>query len=310
VWGTASLLPTLPTVTNNIANPFPSFTNITRVDQYDASMSNGQSNTSNFYLAGPVSSNRMVILNPGHQFTCDWTAFASGYRIREVLQALLNDGHSVFAMNMPACGNATQHAALFARYGDMAMSYFIEPLVQALNYFDANYSFLSYDIVGLSGGGWTATIAPALDTRIQISIPVAGSMPGVQFVPGAGSSPNHGDCAGPCFAEQQNENYYKIAGYLDHYVMCSYGANRQHVQILNNADDCCYGNSQWTNVAFDFAAYYGRSWSEYLNDYSATVAHALATITPSNYRLVVDNVATSHQISTFAQSLILSVLKR
>ena len=32
-------------------------------------------------------------------------------------------------------------------------------------------------MVGLSGGGWTTTVAAAIDPRIDLSIPVAGSLP-------------------------------------------------------------------------------------------------------------------------------------
>jgi PhoPQ-activated pathogenicity-related protein len=32
-------------------------------------------------------------------------------------------------------------------------------------------------MAGLSGGGWTTTIAAAIDPRIQLSIPIAGSIP-------------------------------------------------------------------------------------------------------------------------------------
>ena len=100
VWGTVTFPTTLPNVMQNIGNSFPGY-NIARVDRYVASMSNGQTNTSDFYLANSPNNNRVVILNPGHQGTCDWTAFSAGYRVKPVLQALLAAGYSVFAMNMP-----------------------------------------------------------------------------------------------------------------------------------------------------------------------------------------------------------------
>ena len=128
-----SAAPPLPAV----SNPFPSY-NVARVDQYVASMSNGQSNTSNLYIASSPNNGRLVIINPGHQNTCDWTAFASGYRIQPVLQALLGAGYSVFAMNMPGCGSVSAHLVLFSSYGNTAMSYFLEPAVRAMNYWDGH----------------------------------------------------------------------------------------------------------------------------------------------------------------------------
>jgi len=303
-FGSTTLPTAQSTITANVQNPFPAFTNISRVDQYVATMPNGQINTSNLYVAGPTSLNRMVILDPGHQGTCDWTAFPPTYRMEIVLQALLDAGFSVLAMNMPACGSSAAHDQLFASYGDTAMRYFIEPIVQALNYLDAHEAYLSYDMAGLSGGGWTTTIASALDPRIELSFAVAGSMPGVHLVPGATNSPNNGD------AEQNNLDYYALAGYLDDYVLASHGPNRRHVQILNFNDDCCYGNPEWTTTAFDFQSYYGVDWSTYLKNYSAALACLQTQVADMNYSLVVDKVATSHQISPYAQSLMLSILSR
>lgn len=155
IWGTSTLPATLATVTQGIINPFLSY-NVARVDQYVASMSNGQSNTSNFYLANSPNNNRVVIFNGGHTGgpSCNWTsAFTPYENITTTLQALLAAGYSVFAMNMPACGSASQHIALFTNYGNAAMGYFLEPAIQAMNYWDAHYTFRDYNITGLSGGG-------------------------------------------------------------------------------------------------------------------------------------------------------------
>ncbi len=290
-------------VTQKVTSPFPTFTNIARVDRYVAAMSNGQTNVSNVYMAGPINNNRMVILNAGHQFTCDWAAFHSGYRIQIVLQALLNNGFSVYAMNMPNCGDAASHDQLFQSYGDVGMRYFIEPIVQAFNYMDNHYAFLSYDMVGLSGGGWTTTVAAAVDPRIKYSVAVAGSMPGVHFVPGSSGSASHGD------AEQNYANYFSLAGYLDHYMLGASGSGRRHTQILNYYDDCCFGNAQWISP-FSFQSSYGMDWLTYLSTYSAAIASKQAQLGNMNYQLVVDNVANQHQISTYAQSLILSLFSR
>ena len=55
---------------------------------------------------------------------------------------------------------------------------FIEPTVQAINYFQsANPAMKDVSMIGMSGGGWTTTMAAAIDTRIKLSIPVAGSAP-------------------------------------------------------------------------------------------------------------------------------------
>lgn len=299
IWGTSSATPAQPQVTLGVANPFQGLLgNLLRVDQYTARMSNGQTNTSNLYLAAN-SNGRVVILNTGHHTTCDWTAFG----FPETLQALLDAGYSVFAMNMPSCGEVDAHNALFASYGNAAMRYFIEPAIQAMNYWDANRYFADYNFVGFSGGGWTAVVLAALDPRIKISVQIAGSMPGVQFV--GPDNPNHGD------AEQNWKPFYNIAGYEDLYLMGSYEVGRKQLQILianDSANPCCYSSPEWDGTdGYNYAAYYGQNWSQYLHQYQAQIHAAQANI-GGDFNLVQDYTATGHEISSFATNMAIEAL--
>ena len=149
----------------------------------------------------------------------------SGYRIQPTLQSLLSAGFSVLAMNMPACGSWEVHDEIVTAFGLSAMQYFVVMAVQAMNYWDAHGSFREYDMIGLSGGGWTTTILAAMDPRIKKSFPVAGSMPGLIAV-----DPGDAD------DEQLWAPYYAVAGYLDHYIMGSAGVLCSQVQILNYND--------------------------------------------------------------------------
>jgi pimeloyl-ACP methyl ester carboxylesterase len=307
LWGTTTLPTSLPNVTQNIGNSFAGY-NVARVDRYVASMSNGQTNTSDFYLANSPNNNRVVILNPGHQGTCDWTAFSAGYRMQPVLQALLAAGYSVFAMNMPDCGSTSAHDALFTSYGNTGMRYFFEPAVQAMNYWDINFSFHDYNMIGLSGGGWTTTVLPALDTRIKISIPVAGSWPGIVFAAPLACADNIcGDgCAVVACAEQNWTNFFTVAGYIDLYMMASYGPHRRQFQILNYSDNCCFGNSSF--VGSGAATLYGVDFTTYVGNYTVRVKQKEAVVMPVYYDGMIDYIADQHQISPNAQSVILSIL--
>ena len=56
------------------------------------------------------------------------------------------------------------------------MRFFVEPVSLAINYAKT----LGYEkivLVGLSGGGWSTTVAAAIDKRIDLSLPTAGSLP-------------------------------------------------------------------------------------------------------------------------------------
>ena len=93
--------------------------------------------------------------------------------------------------------------------------------------------------MGASGGGWTTLLAAALDPRITTSVSVAGSLP-IPLRTGLCGRASVGD------GEQQNQPgllYTKIS-YLDLYIMASNGRSnglaRQHIQVNNQYDTCCY----------------------------------------------------------------------
>ena len=89
-------------------------------------------------------------------------------------------------------------------------------------------------MTGISGGGWTTVLYSALDPRIEKSYPVAGSVPlYLRF----NNPKNMGDY------EQMLPELYKIADYLDLYIMASYGENREQIQIFNKYDPCCFSGT-------------------------------------------------------------------
>lgn len=61
--------------------------------------------------------------------------------------------------------------------GEHGLRVFVDGIIVALNYIEANFSFDTIDAVGLSGGGWIVTMLAALDPRVRKSISVFGSLP-------------------------------------------------------------------------------------------------------------------------------------
>jgi hypothetical protein len=291
-WGTSTLPSTLPTVTTT-SDPFAgSLPDVGAVYDYHAAMSNGQVNDSDLYMNSQPNG-RVVIMNMGHQGTTSWPSFDAGYNTVPMMTALLDAGYSIFAMNMPGGGSTAEHNALFNSYGSTAMEYFLEPAVQAMNYWDARSSFSQYDFVGLSGGAWTGTVLQALDTRVKTSIVVAGSLPGIVGL-------GQGD------AEQNWAPFYSTAGWVDLYLMGASGPGRSQLQILNINDNCCFGPLEWSDTFA--AANQGRTWYQQVSYYSGELAAAAATV-PSDFSVVEDSTATQHQISNpFAVDLALSTL--
>jgi hypothetical protein len=166
------------------------------------------------------------------------------------------------------------------------MKFFLEPVAVALNYLKTQSSadnfplYQKFHMVGLSGGGWTATVYAAIDPTIKFSFPVAGTIP--LYLRSDGSI---GD------REQILEDFYRIAGYPDLYVMGAYGSSRKQVQILNRLDDCCFGEAQHDATAT------GQSYVEAMRDYEARVrrvGHRLGSVL---FRLEIDEAAPGHMIS-------------
>lgn len=307
-WGTTTLPTTLPTVTA-VANPFgTTLPDVSAVYDYHAAMSNGQVNDSDLYL-NSNSNGRVVIVNMGHQGTASWPSFNPIYNTVPMMDALLTNGFSVYAMNMPANGQCcTAHPALFSEYGNAAMQYFLEPAVQAMNYWGVHNNFSQYDFVGLSGGAWTGTLLSALDPRVTTSVLDAGSLPGVQFCCTTyplSSLPDQGD-ESKGGSEQNWAPFYSIAGYVDLYVMGASGSGRDELQILNVKDSCCFGPKEWNSV---YAAANGnRTWYQQVTYYDQLIQAADANI-PLDFQVVEDFTSTSHQISNpFAVNLALDTL--
>ena len=91
-------------------------------------------------------------------------------------------------------------------------------------------------MVGISGGGWTAVIYPAIDTRIKESYSIAGSVPFIF----RNLDKNYGDY------EQRLGEMYRITNYFDLYLMAGSGEERKFVQIFNKFDPCCFDGDSFS----------------------------------------------------------------
>jgi hypothetical protein len=204
---------------------------------YTVTMANGI--TSLVRLHEPASPNgRLVLYHAGH----------GGYGAPDamVVDDLVAGGDTVLVFEMPLIGvNAAPiHLDLpngpvtLTRHEHMAfldgvttgspIRYFVEPVIVMLNAFAPKYDDIS--MIGLSGGGWTTTMAAAIDPRIDRSYQAAGTLPmAVRFA----REDSWGDY------EQVDPGLYAIADYPDLYVLGA--AGRRQIQVLNLHDPCCFG---------------------------------------------------------------------
>ena len=181
-----------------------------------------------FHFRPKTPNKRLAIFHQGHDHT--WTAGGGA----ETVAFFLEKGYSVMVFQMPLFGDNKRFApAGLASHDAMAklvsrdlepIKFFLEPVAVALNFAAKQSAPEDVVMIGLSGGGWTTTLYAAIDPRVRLSFPVAGTLPDYLRVGRPGDT---GDW------EQYYSDLYKIANYLDLYVLGSRGRGRRPPQLLN-----------------------------------------------------------------------------
>lgn len=221
---------------------FQNFSGLNRVDRIDMQLGYGLTSIA-YHLVPLRASRRLVILHSGHGQDANL--------MQQEINALLSAGYSVVTMSMPLNGPNSRPNVVVPRFGSIdvvshdylqflplktgsPIRYFIAPVEQVVSLLAPRYRDIS--MIGLSGGGWTTTLAAAVDQRIARSYSVAGSYPlFLRF----NSAKNWGDW------EQTDAALYNVANYLDLYVLAAHGTGRKSVQIFNRSDPCCFAGDWW-----------------------------------------------------------------
>jgi len=116
----------------------------------------------------------------------------------------------------------------FADQGVPWVRFFVEPVIKTINYATQILGYEKIVMMGLSGGGWTTTVVAALDPRILLSMPVAGSLP-CDF--------RHTSWDYEQFCD---DAWARIGNYTALYVLAALELGRSSVQMLHEADPCCF----------------------------------------------------------------------
>ena len=154
-------------------------------------------------------------------------------------------GFDAMELNMPLRGPnnngslGTMSHKWFEQYeaaGAKTMRFFLNAVHLAINYAET-LGYTRVAMIGLSGGGWTTTVAAALDARIGLSIPVAGSIPFAMRTRHAGD-PYHdlGD-----YEQLVARPMYAVCDYKCMYALAALERGRNQVQLLHEGDPCCFG---------------------------------------------------------------------
>lgn len=290
LWGKKGLPSMQPTVIKNWNDHrYKDIQSILRIDKLVVTMDFGlKSNIYHFIPETP--NNKVVLYHQGHG--------GDFIKSKEQIRQLIDEGYNVFAFCMPLLGlnnnptidvphigklKLTTHDImkfLFPKDGN-PIKYFIEPVIITLNYIEKNFDFYSISMIGISGGGWTTTLAAAVDTRIMHSFPVAGSYP---IYLRSNSGRDWGDY------EQNNPALYKSVNYLELYILGAYGKGRSQLQIINKFDPCCFAGIKWKT-------------------YKDIVTSRVHQLGQGKYDLYLDENNYDHKISKKTMAIIINTLK-
>lgn len=261
VFGTASLPTAMPAVVSPTADPIglAAFS----VDRFDYDPGVG---TNKSYYYQPASQNgRVVIVHQGH------TGTLGEIGVSQLAQALLNNGFGVLVAGMPGyCGNggSSNHN------GYSSLHPFVEHVIASINHLAPTATDISMS--GISGGGWTTVLCAAIDPRIKLSIPVAGSLP--WHLRQANS-----------IGDWEQAKVLDVCDYPALYALGCDSVGRRQRAIHNRYDSCCFARDG-SNGA------YGANYATNV----AGVVNAVASVYGGEFSFVEDQSHTEHKISDWA----------
>ena len=289
IWNENTLPNKLPVIESNISDSnYQSIDNLERIDKITIEMDH-EINSIAYQFIPEKKINKLIIYHQGH----------GGDFLRGIhtIQFFVENGYSVLAFSMPLLGMNNQPIVEIDQLGPMILKshnhlqfvetdnlkpikFFVEPITLSLNYIEKNYNFDQIHMLGISGGGWTTVVSSAIDTRINHSYSVAGSYP--LFMQSSFKVLSDYEAVIP--------EFYKIANYLEFYIMASNGEGRKFIQIFNEFDRCC-----WSGDNFII--------------YEDKVKHITENIPNSEFDIWLDSTHKDHKISDHSLKLILNSLE-
>ena len=239
----------------------------------------------------PAAERKLAIVHQGHQAN-----LLGG--LDTTTNYFLQIGYDVLAMNMPLLGwnpdrtvtlpdgtslTTGSHSTLMNSFGvqnDNGFRFFVDPVVTGINYFvNQQPDYTDVFMTGLSGGGWTTAVVPAVDTRINLSVPVAGSTP--LYIRDIQPS-SVGD-----LEQTWAGLYVDRASWLDLYILAGYGEGREQIQVNNQFDSCCFSGINYTT-------------------YEDNVANAVDSLGEGKWSFALDTTHTSHLISEWTLTQVIA----
>lgn len=251
----------------------------------ELSVDAGHRSIAEAFFPGKTAPDHIVLYHHGYAGTF-WDA-------EHVLRALLAQGVGVIGFNQAGYGHNALPGYKHPRFGtyhhiphafmiisDDPMGYFFKPVTAALNWVTQDMGATRVDMVGLSNGGWQTAVQAAFDTRITVSVPVAGLYP-------LYLTWDHIEYTRP------PEHFYRplihAANYLEMFVLATDQPHRRQAQVFNRYDKCCYMNTK------------GKL-------YEQAVVDAVHAIDGGDFSVTLDETHADHKISAYGVGVILEAL--
>lgn len=242
--------------------------------------------TAFIYMLHPQRSNgRLVIYQHGYAGTVE--------AMTPLIGELIASGYTVATSNYPEYGANRFPAQLLERFGwynfshDRIISvhphpirFYVEPVIALLNKIEKDHGFTGVDMIGFSAGGWIATLAAAVDTRIGHTLTVAGGYPLYLRL---------GNFERETPPPQLHQPLLMAANYLEMYALAAYGEKRALTQIFNRYDRCCYRNTL-------------------ARLYEPAVRNVVTTLGKGGFRVLIDESHADHKVSNWAIARIIESL--
>lgn len=198
--------------------------------------------SSSVYRFLPASANgRLIIYHLGHwqgvndaEWVTKWL-LRRGYQVMLIFMPLMGGNPEnvdvEYAGQNVRLGNHHDDLLALEALGGPTFPLFFEPVARAIAQATGEEEFLSVTMVGLSGGGWTTDIYSAMDTRIDHSYSISGSLPLAMRTHAA----EIGD-----FEQLPERPLYRLFSFRDIYFLAAQGRGQRHRQLLHENDSCCF----------------------------------------------------------------------
>lgn len=161
-----------------------------------------------------------------------------------------------------------------ARSQGQALGLFVAPVASMTEYFSEREDPPKIGMFGLSGGGWTATLAAATVPGINFAVSVAGSDPEESFF----------------YDYEQRHPLIADLGYTKLYALTA-ELGTHFVHVYNSGDPCCF-----------------RPEGKNLEAMSETVSSHISSKANGSYRVFVDGSGVGHSVRPDTQQIIIDLV--